>query len=666
MVRPTLLTACVLALSATAALAQPAPPPAPPGANTSAPLQVGVGIYDITGPAGDGTFMGHVKLRQKSRGISSRLWARAFVFKSGNERLVFVSADLGMTTQAIHQGVSAALARRYPGVYGLRNVVISATHTHAGPGGYSHYVLYNAVSGGFDKQNFDAVVGGITNAVVRAHDNLAPARIKIATGELRDASKNRSQFAYLQNPPNEIALYRDEVDTTMTLLRIEDLTGREIGMLNWFPVHNTNVGNQNKQISGDNKGYASFLFEQAKGYDRGPRAFVAAFAQSNEGDSSPNLWGHPDKVNDYRRMAVIGKKQFDKAMELYRSATVELAPRLTQRQAFVNFDHLRVSAAYTRGAGAQVLGRGALGMVKVAGAPNDGLGLRFVPQGLVWGVNWPRITFFPRDQQEHAEKVLLLVLGMTNTPMSPEVLPVHLATIGSLAIVSVPFELTTMTGRRLREVVKAELAPAGIQHVVIAGLTNAYSGYITTREEYAAQYYEGSSTHFGPWAAAALRQEVHRLAADLRAGRATAPGPQPRVLTRPDRHAPPALDRTARGRRFGAVIRDAATTYRVGQTATAEFQAGHPRHDLLTMKTFLEVQQQTPTGWRTIATDDHPDTKFVWDPGFLKRSTATITWAIPVGTQPGRYRLVHHGHAKASRRSRAQPYTGTSRVFTVR
>ena len=34
--------------------------------------------------------------------------------------------------------------------------------------------------------------------------------------------------------------------------------------------------------------------------------------------------------------------------------------------------------------------------------------------------------------------------------------------------------------------------------VVIAGLANTYSSYITTFEEYAVQRYEGASTIFGP------------------------------------------------------------------------------------------------------------------------------------------------------------------------
>ena len=34
--------------------------------------------------------------------------------------------------------------------------------------------------------------------------------------------------------------------------------------------------------------------------------------------------------------------------------------------------------------------------------------------------------------------------------------------------------------------------------VVLAGLTNTYSSYVTTFEEYAVQRYEGASTIFGP------------------------------------------------------------------------------------------------------------------------------------------------------------------------
>jgi Neutral/alkaline non-lysosomal ceramidase, N-terminal len=57
-------------------------------------------------------------------------------------------------------------------------------------------------------------------------------------------------------------------------------------------------------------------------------------------------------------------------------------------------------------------------------------------------------------------------------------------------------EFTTMAGRRLRDAVKDVLIQEGNGefnsniHVVIAGLSNTYSQYVTTFEEYKIQRYE--------------------------------------------------------------------------------------------------------------------------------------------------------------------------------
>lgn len=48
----------------------------------------------------------------------------------------------------------------------------------------------------------------------------------------------------------------------MLLLKMTNLAGQPIGMINWFAVHCTSMNNTNKLISGDNKGYASMLFER--------------------------------------------------------------------------------------------------------------------------------------------------------------------------------------------------------------------------------------------------------------------------------------------------------------------------------------------------------------------------------------------------------------------
>ena len=74
--------------------------------------------------------------------------------------------------------------------------------------------------------------------------------------------------------------------------------------------------------------------------------------------------------------------------------------------------------------------------------------------------------------------------------------------VGNFVMLIMPGELTTMAGRRLREAVRARLISEGVlgddAYVVIAGPANTYAHYVTTREEYGVQRYEGASTIFGP------------------------------------------------------------------------------------------------------------------------------------------------------------------------
>lgn len=68
----------------------------------------------------------------------------------------------------------------------------------------------------------------------------------------------------------------------------------------------------------------------------------------------------------------------------------------------------------------------------------------------------------------------------------PEVLPIQILRLGNVFILSVPAELTTMAGRRLRNAVRSILEsgnnilgnkPRDKIHVTIAGLANNYARY---------------------------------------------------------------------------------------------------------------------------------------------------------------------------------------------
>ena len=64
------------------------------------------------------------------------------------------------------------------------------------------------------------------------------------------------------------------------------------GVLTWYPVHPTSAYQNNTHVNGDNKGVAAYLLEQSLKTDANmaPGA-IAAFSQSNVGDTSPNTLG---------------------------------------------------------------------------------------------------------------------------------------------------------------------------------------------------------------------------------------------------------------------------------------------------------------------------------------------------------------------------------------
>ncbi len=637
---------------------------------------VGSGIHDITGPSAERGMMGYARLDQRTAGIHMRLWSRAFVIASpcNDKRVVLVTADLAMITQAVRQAVVRRLQETFGGFYHDENVLLSATHTHAGPGGYSHYALYNLTVLGFDRWYFSTIVHGIYHSIVQAHDNLRPAGIKIGIGNVSNAGVNRSPEAYARNPESERARYPTDTDERMTLLKFTAADGVEIGTINWFAVHATSMGNENALISGDNKGYAAYLFERLKADGAAATPFVAAFAQEAEGDVSPNIYGGTNGGgrDDFESTQLSGEKQFAAALALYNGATEQLLGPVDYRFAYVKFDALRLTHDVPQGP-ERTTCPAAIGVSMLAGA-EDGPG--FGREG--WSCEdldelLPGISCAVSTTPCQAEKPIVLEMGRTQPfPLTPEVLPLQLVRVGSLTLIAVPFELTTMAGRRLRETVHSRLRPSGINHIVIAGLANAYAGYVTTREEYAAQHYEGASTHFGPWTLAALQQEFDRLAMTLQQGLTLDPGPTPRDLSCCQLDVPAAVlfDDIPLFTRFGDVYQDAKGVYAPGDVVRVIFWAGHPNNDFNIGGSYLTVERQEYGSWRTVAHDGDWETRYMWRRihclPTLACSHATIEWRIPQDAIPGRYRVRHHGHWRSGWDGKVRAYVGVSRPFLVR
>lgn len=663
---------------------------------TDETYNIGTGIYDITGDAAEVRMMGYASLDQISSGIHTRQWSRAFVIgdSSDTDRVAFVSADLGIMPRSVKQKVVKKLQAEFGNLYTEENVLLSATHTHSGPGGYSHYTLYNISVLGFIKQNYDNIVDGIYESIVDAHTNMEPGHIQVNSGKLDGVSVNRSLDAYHNNPDSELENYEDDVDKTMTSLNFTDTSGEPTGTLNWFPVHTTSMSKYNSLISSDNKGYASYLYEKSKDTDYADsNTFVAAFAQSNEGDVSPNIYGNGETGygdDEFESTEYAGREQYNKAVDLNESATDYLSGGIDYRHQFVDFEDITVAPEYADGEERQTA-PAAMGYSFAAGAedgPSDidifyeGMTQDDYPLGSVSATSalqaivgitpyFGRIsgTNYPKLWPKHDAKPVLFATSKGKPhPWTPNILPLQILKIGQLNIIAVPAEFTTMAGRRLINTVQTAMDdPEGIY--VIAGLSNTYSSYVSTKEEYDLQHYEGASTLYGPWTLAGYQQEFAELANSLKDGTSVDSGPTPVDLSNEQHNFQTGVvfDNVPLGKEFGDVVENVNKSYKKGNDASVTFWSGHPKNDLKTQSTFLEVQKQEDDEWITVASDWDWETKFIWKrvtPGGAT-SQVTIEWNIPEDVDTGTYRIVHYGDYKNGWNHKLYPYTGTSSTFTV-
>ncbi|GAB2591475.1 ceramidase CerN [Streptomyces capparidis] len=684
--RPGLATAAVAALACSLALTglAGAPSTAAPSSPTSAEATtylVGRGISDVTGEIAEVGMMGYSSFDQKATGLHQRQRSRAFVVvdQDSGKRVAYVNADLGMIFQSVRQEVLRKLAQRYGSLYGEENVLLSATHTHAGTGGHSHHLAYNLSVLGFQKATFDAIVNGIVESVAEAHQDLRPGTITLGRGELTNASVNRSRAAFDKNPAADRAAFPGAIDPAMTVLRFRQ-GGADVGAISWFATHTTSLTNKNTLISPDNKGYAAYHWEHdhegVRYLDDAP-GFVAAFPNTNAGDMSPNLNLKPgsgpteDEVENTR---IIGERQFTKAKQVYDSASTPVGGAVDHRMAYVDMENVTVDGAYTPDGKQHTTCPATVGASTFAGSIEDGPALPGFTEGMLSPVaKWLEpLHIEPPEWLVGCQypKASLVPTGLVNEPLpfTPRILPLQIVRIGQLYLVAGPAEYTIVSGLRIRRSV-AQALGVPLENVLMQGYANAYSQYVTTPEEYRTQNYEGGSTLYGMYTLPAQQQEFARLARAMRDGTAVPRGPQPPDLSDRQLNLQTGVvrDSAPSGTAFGQVTTEPAASYARGATATVEFVTGHPKNDLHRNGTFLEVQRLVDGAWTRYLDDGDWQTRYRWSrlDWAAGTSKATITWDIGPETPPGTYRITHSGDWK-NLTGKITPFTGASREFTVR
>lgn len=638
------------------------------------PYLIGRGMVDITGPAVGMPLWGFGRPDQISEGIHIRLRSRAFIIVQASDeeqRLVFVSADLGSIDHHITLEVIERLQQRYGETYTLDNVIISATHTHAGPSGYWQSRTDTGLDGGHYPAHFDAIVAGITASIVQAHEDLQPGNILINTGHVADAGVNRSVVAYRENPQHERDRYRDNTNTAMTLLKFVGKDG-PLGMINWYALHPTAMNYYNRLISGDHKGYASLQMEQREGTRYASSSdFVAAFAQSDPGDVTPNtnLDNTGPGETDVDTTRIMGQRQLVVAQTLFDEAAEALVGVIDARRIYVDLSDYAVDDEFT-GVGTRHTCPSAYGYSFAGGSTEDGGGHFLFREGMteqsIWRDWLIRLIIGAPEWTEPVKtcqrpKAILLETGTGSPPLQSQIRSITVARLGQLVLLALPAEVTTMAGRRLRDSVMRELGDWA-KHIVLVGYANGYAGYITTPEEYGLQQYEGGHTLHGRWTLPAYQQIVSQLAQALESGAPIADDLpyddwRGRSVGLPLPAGAP--NQLPSGTRLGDSLSPIAAQYRWGDTMTVRVWSTNPTANFPKSKNHLLVERKTAAGWQRVADDGDWSTTVRWQLA-SQAYVAELSWTIPQNTQHGEYRVSHFGFDTTG-----AAFSGTPSVFAI-
>jgi neutral ceramidase len=212
-----------------------------------------------------------------------------------------------------------------------------------------------------------------------------------------------------------------------------------------------------------------------------------------------------------------------------------------------------------------------------------------------------------------------------------------------------------MAGRRLRETVQTYLGDWAT-HVILAGYSNGYAGYVTTPEEYLLQQYEAGHTLHGRWTLPAYQQVAAELATALKNNAVVNQtldyddwrdkSPMQQLY---DGSADGSADRSEKSIHQDIAIPLARKNYEKGEVITANFYSGNPTATYDREQIFMGIEMLQGTSWIEIGNDYDWSTKIRWvQDDESEGLIASLSWKSAKDSQSGQYRIRHKGNFMSS------------------
>ncbi len=491
--------------------------PLPPERNTT--LLAGVGKADITPRPGLPT-TGYSLNGNSGMGFRTRLYARVIYLKAPDRKPVaLVQCDLLSGSELVHR----MLAERVAQATGLDagGIVMSGTHTHSGPGnllGSNFYVMHAGNAGGLDPKFLEFATGRIARAIVDAYNDRRPAKIATGSAEVYGFTRNRNISAYRANGTAEPARANDirkAVNPEMFMVRVDRLDGTTgayvpAAAFTSFSIHGTAVPARNTLYNADVFAYVERELEWEMARKHGATRFVHAVVNGTHADNSPDCSGKCQGYRDSRRLGLgLGRK----AIELFDTLDGDLRADVEVRAAFREIDYYRAGAID----GIAICDPPRVGNTLLAGVQDVGSTPLFgwLPFFREGSRRWLFTGGCQGNKRIAAWPFQSLILPRDEFP---HVIAYQAVQLGDAVLLPLPYEVTMESGRRIVEACRKSAREGGLgadTRFVVVSVSNGYTGYCTTPEEYGVQRYEGGHTLYGPNTNPFVAAQAARLVGDL-------------------------------------------------------------------------------------------------------------------------------------------------------
>jgi hypothetical protein len=276
------------------------PPDGPPvqlgAASGNGLLLAGFGVRRLElGPAP--VIGGFPRWSYAADGVRDPVTARALLLAEPGVRVALVSVEILVIPETLEAAVRARLADLK-----LDAMVLTATHTHAGPGGYwDAWPASRFAIGPYDQSTFDRLADDVAAAVRSAQAALGPASLSVQRAELAGLVLNRNG---------------GRVGGRLLVARLARPSGEPVAELIRFTAHPTILGKANRMISGDWPGRLLALGV------RGPRLYW----QGSIGDQTVRLPPGAVKAGEPEHAAYA--RLLDDTINALATGPAEASPRL--------------------------------------------------------------------------------------------------------------------------------------------------------------------------------------------------------------------------------------------------------------------------------------------------------------------------------------------------